>query len=82
MKPITDEDTADKPINLKKVDTSDQKADLFTKELDKVKFQQLAKLIGMRSKLTIQATMVAVSKFMTPPGESLSESKMVFEIAD
>ena len=76
VKPKTDEETDDKPINLKKVETDKQKADLFTKELDRIKFRQLASMIGMTSKMTMKSAMIAISaanSAMQPiGGESLA----------
>ena len=73
VEPIRDDEIKDKPINLKKVGTDEQKADLFTKELDRIKFKQLAPMIGMRSKLTTQAAMVAISTAVIPQSESYAE---------
>ena len=56
--PLTDEETTDKPVTLKKVVTTEQKADIFTKELDKIKFRELSSLIGMQSKSTVKSALV------------------------
>ena len=41
---VSSTDKEDKPITLKKVVTTEQKADIFTKELDKIKFRELSSL--------------------------------------
>ena len=59
-----------KPVALKKVGTDTQKADLFTKDLDKVRFNQLAELIGMRRQKTNKMQMIASMKALVQQSRS------------
>ena len=49
----------DKSVYLKRVETNKQKADLFTKDLDRMRFTQLAHMIGMRSKTAHKPALLA-----------------------
>ena len=59
--PLADAESDDKPVTLKKVVTTEQKADIFTKELDKVKFRELSSMIGMQSKSTVKSALCALN---------------------
>jgi len=81
VKAFTEEVDEDKPIKLKKVVTTEQKADIFTKDMDKIKFRQLSSMIGMRQKSTIQAAMVALN-LAAPKGVATDTPNFTFEAVD
>ena len=51
----------EKPVFLRKVETDKKKADLFTKDMDRMRFSQLSAMIGMVTKQNNKAMIVALS---------------------